>query len=465
MCDDYQQCADDEFCNSEQRCQGPTRPSDEFLSDLPGDSVQFEHRGIINSTQDMTQGNTVQSLGSAQLRLSETTYTLDVFAYAYRATVPDTHPNQAIAGKEVIGIGTSTTPETDDGGYHLLHLNAGIAVDELLAMKQQEKNQGELPAAAWLRIDDITVFTRDYDQSEFKKICTLSELDLSVEGSQIFLSYYHNAAFDVGEDLQLWGNIALGQKNNIGPQTESSFCRFYQDGTSITGDDYEHGIALTTPELSCEVPSDFLEPAGSSYATVVFTGTLNDVTIPYEDFEMGVGVLTAAAGGNEINADDLNSYAYHYASPTTDIVVYQTVGSVQYLGVNHYTYNMFRLMILRPLLLQMKTNDEQTTEYDPNQILATLENIEEKDIGQDTWTRKCLLLISDTTATDGALLACHQDNTSFTGGEPLEIAAQLTMTDESAALQAHYGIGAACYCYVNETNNLVDCDQFEAQQE
>jgi len=312
-------------------------------------------------------------------------------------------------------------------------------------------------------VDDVEVFIRAFDHAEFQKICTLAEVDPEATGSRIFVGGVHNESFAPGEDLQLWANVALGEENDITPETEPTYCRFYENGQAISRDEYLSGIAQTSPELSCELPAGFFEPPGPSYAALLFTGPLNDGSVGIEHFENGLGELDAVADGEPIVADDYYTLAYDYAVGSTDVVVVQTLGSVNYLGADHYAFNLFRLVVARSVLLQMKAEDLRTVDFDPALMVATLESYEQKDVGGDAWLRCCPLLLSDVEATDGSLGACHEANTSFQGGEPLEVAALLTMTDEAAAFEDYYGISEDCYCFVNSESNPVDCAEFEAQ--
>jgi hypothetical protein len=462
FCDNYTHCPVDQFCDDDHTCKGPTRPAPSFLDPVTAQAVTFEFRGVINNRDDVFGPGPTLGIAAYEWHYDEGAETLSDYGYAYRWIIPQNYPDETLRGREMIVMGASRAFSGSMGGVEYNHISIGFPASGFVEMKDQGGNEAALSDPMWFRMYNIVSVVREWDQSVFKRTCTLSEFDPANPDSRLFLNHFDNATFEEGEDLLLWGNVAMTTKLEITPSNEETLCAFYQNDVSISRQEYLDGIALTEPALACEVEEGFFDPNTIRLATFFFIGTINDPDVGFSNFLTGAGDLTVSLDGNEVEADDYYALAYKYTSSPTDLMVYQTLGSVEILGENEYTYNLFRLTIDPAILAQMKQQSLVSVPYDPQTMFAVLEHSHFKGQGNDAWYKVCPIAVSDPDATTGALMACYDHNVEFACNERLELAGNLDMTDDATTVQEVYEIADDCYCFINYSTTPVDCADFDA---
>lgn len=462
LCGNYTHCPEDMFCAEDHTCQGPVGPEEGFMEPLFSECVVFEYRGLINSYEDLASSHV--TLGSGDFAYYSSTMDplrLDESAYVYRYRVPHDYHLPELRGVELMIMGVSHQVEGTMADVEYYNISAGFPVEGFLAMMEEELFQGPLIDPMWFTVRRVWIHVREWDRTQFRKYCEIAGRKTESSESKIFLSFFDNVELTPGENLLLWGNIVLTDPVEITEQNEEEHCVFYQGSTPITRQQYLDGISLTGPTISCEIPDGFFDAATTRNATMLFSGLINDPA--NQSFEYGYGVLEIDLDGTEIVADDYYALSYRWTQGQTDLLVHQTLGSVEVLGQDHYSFYMVQSIIDPEVLTEMKNGGIRTIPYDPSSMFFQLEWMEEKIRGDDIWYRSCPAAVSDPQSQSGSLLACHEQNVTFAPGERLEIAANIDLTDDAATLHDVFGMTEDCYCYRNTTTQLVDCTEFEAQ--
>jgi hypothetical protein len=330
-------------------------------------------------------------------------------------------------------------------------------------MQANETPEAPAPAALTLKLWEVDVQLRDWDRAQFRRYCLVAERAPAADEA-LFLRYHHNETYAAGEDLQLWGNLGLGALVEITAANENDRCAYDINGVPATRQAYADGLAQTTPELPCDTPPDLLEPVATESATFIFLGLINDVAVGFASFTFGLGGVSLTADGTGLVADDYYLLAYRYAtSPTNDLLVVQTLGSVAQPGPDRYQYLLFRLVVARLALLEMTAGGQDSVGYDPARMSAAVEWVDDKARGADSWYKVCPRLVTVPVGGSGAIAACYDATTQFLAGEQLELGGSLPMTSDATTIAALYGTPEPCHCYLNLTTNPVTCAEFDAQ--
>ena len=457
-CENYTHCADDMFCDDAlHTCRGPRQPADDFLGDLEGNSVAFSFAGIINpgTTTDPTLG-----AGTYTFDVGELTGVINEYAYTFEFTYPEDYPNPSVTGLEVLSLGTSKIYGQNGPELDYYHFNWVVAKSVLLAARTADDPVLEAPDLARFRLMDVNQYVRQWDQTLFRRYCTISSYDTAASTGRLFLDFFDNTSFSAGEDLKIWGNLPLTPLIQITSENEEAQCLYRIKDAYVTREDYETERAITEPALSCEIPADFFDGAVPMHLDYFFSGELNPSDASLESAVPGYGDATAMLQ-EEVIVDDYNSVALDTTVESVPITYAQSIGSVTTVGTDHYRFYIMGVYVATSVLQTMKQDQTTVVPWDAETMSVALESYEQLAVDGVGYGKVCPVAVSGPDAI-GDLLACTGENVDFSVGETLELALSVTWTDDATSIAAVYSYADGQTCHCLQDNAIIDCAVFDA---
>ncbi|PKN46315.1 MAG: hypothetical protein CVU59_06415 [Deltaproteobacteria bacterium HGW-Deltaproteobacteria-17] len=457
-CNNYTDCADDMFCDDDLHvCRGPRRPGDDLLMDLEGNSVAFSFAGLINPE---TAENTILGDGAYTLDIEDLLDVLTEYAYVLEYTFPEDTYDPGLAGVRTLVLGVSKIHA--QSGSELDYYHFSWIVEKDLLMEALDADDPLIGSPRFIRFSlmDVNQYTRPWDRTMFQKYCAISMFDTTDGRGLLFLDHYDNTTFEAGEDLRIWGNLPLTTRLIITPENEEANCTYRIGETYVTKAEFDAGRASTEPALSCGLPADFFEAPAAMHLEYFFSGAINPETATIQTVINGYADATAMLQ-EEVVVDDYSALALYISTGIPEPVDYaQSIGGIEMITDDHYTFYMLGLTVHTSTLAAMKEGLTTVLPWDANHMLAAIELHEERVVGQDTFSKICPVGITGADAT-GDLLACTGNNTAFLPGETLELAVSVELTTDAAVLGAAYGYadGQTCHCQMNY--GTIDCAVFD----
>ena len=458
-CENYLDCADDEFCSEDHLCLGPTQPGDTFFEPLQGNWVAFEFHGLINSEADAAAQNVVQGTGWATTHLDNDDQDYSDMMGAYRYHVPETSSATNLADKDTVALFFMQMTGQEGNTYHYLYFYSYLTIDQLQALAAAGPAEVPVPSGFGLRVYQSDYTVRSFDQALFSRTCLVTGANKAATASRIFINSWNNRDFSAGENIHLWANVSLDPPTVISPDNEGQYCGYAMNSQPITKEEYEEGLAQTEPELSCDIPDGFLDPDGSDWLSLIFVGPINDGSQSWQNLAAGAGSATATIDGTDLAVGDQYEIAALYTNPEQLVFLYAKGGTEQ-LGPNHYAYHDVQLSIPQRWLQAVKANGQTTVPFDPDSMSVLVDAAEQIIDGNDYWTKMCPTLIFSQDSSDGTIILCSENNDSFAIGEQLEIALSIPMTSDATAIHETMGTREDCFCY--HGHQIVDCSEFDA---
>jgi hypothetical protein len=445
------------FCDDANYCQGPTAPLENFLDQISGNSLTLEFQGVINPVSfDMLSAD--HGTGEFGVHFPDEDYVVDteIMAVAYQAAQSGVEITEW-EGESIVGIYANKELETVDGTTYKIYASVGMPTVEFQNIMAAGIPELIAPAAARVFVSMGEFTEREFDGSVFERRCQMVDMESNLSESNIFLSFFDNTEFAVGEDIHFWANFSIGEKLEITAQNEGDLCLYYINNRISNKNDWYSARAMTEP-LTCEIPDGFLDPRTEPYMTFWFTSRINDYSVNYGE-NYGISDIVLQWEGQRIIVSDLYSLVFYYE--INDLLYVQGLGDSTLLSNGVVTSNMFRFIIRRSALEQMKTDGLSTIPFDPENMGVTVDAIEELYTTDDAFVKSCPLLISNPETTDGTVLSCNADNVDFMPGEMLELAVTADLTDDATLLIDAYG-SVDCSCTIN--NAYMDCADFDAMK-
>jgi len=315
-----------------------------------------------------------------------------------------------------------------------------------------------------VNVNDYEVTVRR-DKVTLAKSCYLATADAANAASKFFLDHGDNTSFAPGEALKVWGNVAMttdpaaiqavnGAMEIVGGVP----CRFYRDDAVITAAEYEDELAKTF-ELDCPLPDGFMATTAASYALTKFIGPINDFADDAAQTKNGVGEYSVSVKGTAYNVADYSAYAGRTVIFTRDYVAIVTLGDVVGVSETSFTFTSTEAYLALETLAALKQSGGDTVPFNDFNFGITVSNVEEKMQGETGYAiKQCPVAVVDKTGAS-SLFVCHAGNTAFAAGEELQVAANITLTSDPAAIAEYIGTADACYCYT-DTGSLT-CEEYE----
>jgi hypothetical protein len=328
-------------------------------------------------------------------------------------------------------------------------------------------------ATSTLGFDDIasaTVRSVDsivrVDTTRLVKDCYVALRDPDNTDSSLFVDATENTAFAAGEVLTTWANIGLlADATSIAtlapPDYEShdgTWCFCAMNDAQVPCVEWEQEATKTGAELSCPIPSDFFDNPAESHVTFTFKGEL---TGPGEDTAQGSGVFDVVQDGTHVPIDYM-SYAGRYTLTSgtyagQDIIDIIGLGNVKSAGTGRYTLTYLGAQVLVGGLEDLESSGEHLMNLDPQHIYFVVLHDTELVSGPPEYIRYCPVAVLDSHGTPSAMYVCHENNTSFAVGETIEIAGNLPLTSDPAAIGELTG-GHDCFC--SKDGASIACEDF-----
>jgi len=202
---------------------------------------------------------------------------------------------------------------------------------------------------------------------------------------------------------------------------------------------------------ACAIEDDFYTPVADSYITATFESTIGD---PYSRLSPTFSDAEVVVDGESMTVNDYMTYGYSYSQPMgSPLVIAQMIGGYKALSQTQAEYLITRVIMGQSNLATLKDSGDHIT---PISELASVdvEKIQEKYSDGDTFSKACKLAVLDEAVSESSAFVCHDNNTAFEIGEPLQFAINVGLSNESAQL-------GACSCLKN-SQTQIDCSVFEA---
>ncbi len=437
-----------------------TEPGDDFFDHTTPDWFELSFKGLINKVEDFDTGNTTDGIGEFTFKIDGETLDVGDDPVAFLSQLPDDYPKEEYQGLKYIGlIGTHTIEQGSSSG-RLYYLSAGIGQEFLQGLKTAGTPESTTPAAFWATLYDYSYFIRA-DQVVLLRYCPISRYDAAAQASTLFVDARANKSFAPGENLIIWGNVAMTPKIEITPDTEGEICIYMMDDADITKEQYDEELAKNALDFGCELPADFTTPRYDEYDIFRSRGIINDGA--------GTGTATSAAiertvlvNGAELEVLSYQSAWYRIASGGTDYVALQSLGNFSSVG-DSYHFTIGELYVVHSTLTALKESDETLIDDVASKVYYSFSEVDQRLDGDDYLMKQCPVAVIDVTKSDSTLFFCTVANTDFAVGEYIEAAGNVALTHDTAAI-AEYMQYEGCVCYrFPESGDAValDCAEFE----
>jgi hypothetical protein len=448
---------------------GVDGPDPSFMVPVSDEALVFQFKGRINPYDAVSQREkATPGTGHFRVLKGAQEQVIDDNAMAYEYVYGSDAGE--LAGKRFVVVqALQPQPGFTSAAYDALFAQVFVpegALERLGPKKSVLGVDDEIGAS----VRQVRVVNRE-DGVTLTKDCYLALLDKNNAKSGLHVGHAADAAFAVGDGLFLWGNLALQSDAQqlaakLGAKLElhkGLYCTCVMQQQVVSCDTWEQEAQKSGTELSCPVPQDFLQPTSASYAAFTFKGPINPDNGAGSDAP-GLAGFVVEVGGTSYPLDYMSSARrYTFASGAWDgkeIIELTSYGGIQTLGKDRYAMNVLLTRVTVDLLAKMKADGvyQSPSDYTLG-FVAFLFAAEQVYQGQDNLSKLCPLATSD--ATFGSLYACHDDNQSFAAGEQLELAGNLTLSDDPQVIASWLGSADACFCSKNGA--MIPCSSFPSE--
>lgn len=443
-------------------------PGDAFFATEAPNSFHMEFKGLINSYDDMVAEKQVKGIGSFDYSFGGEKYTPKGDPEAYLSTIPADYEDPDMAGKEYLRVQLYSDPidqGTSDAGnqwYTFDFVNIGIPLERFTAAKAADGNIFPLDEITWANLMAVTVTARA-DGQYFYRYCYVSTPDRTRTDNRWFVDHRNNDSFAAGEDLILWANIAMGDRQTVTAGNEEDIC-LYQSLTGVlTKAEYEAAIAKSGTEFGCEIPEKYTTPFADDRALFSFIGEVSDIAnnetiLAFADYDVAIGgaVKTVA---------DYTAYAYHDDIGTAvNYVVAQTIGNLfEFVPGRHFLFDYTRFLIPLSTLQALPAEEESLELTLPNFYFQYMLLEQKLPKSGGDYLKGCIYAMHTQNELNGAFL-CRAGATDFLPGDPYHIAANIELSTDVDYLMEQNGAATPddlCFCYDQTTGETMTCEDFD----
>ncbi len=432
----------------------PTKPEDDFFEHTTENWLELTFKGLINKAEDFDTGNITDGIGEFIFEIGGETLDVSDDPAAFLAQLPDDYPYEEYRGLEYIGLIAMHILEQGTTEGHLYYFSAGIAREFLQELKTAETPEAVPPTAFWATLYDYSYFIRA-DQVTLLKFCPITKYEAAANASALFVDARANKSFAPGENLIIWGNIA------ITAESEGEMCRYMMGDADITKEQYDEEKAKNVLDFSCELPENFAEPRYEEYDMFRSRGIINDAESA--DITTSAAIeRTVLVNGKELEVLSYQSAWYLVSWAGTDYIALQSLGNFS-SAAETYHFTSGELYLMRDTLAALKESGETLVGNVASQIYLVFSEVDEKVDGNDYLMKQCPVAVLDVTVDDHSLFFCSAGNTDFAVGEYIEAAGNMALTHDPAAIAEYVQYeGCVCYRYPDGGDAVaMDCADFE----
>lgn len=241
----------------------------------------------------------------------------------------------------------------------------------------------------------------------------------------------------------------------------------------FTGDPDLIAATLKTEDLweneelavGCGMPEDFLSPFAEDYAAFEVIGEIGTVdgglTLANADYDVMVS-------GESLPVDDGTVYVADYFSYGNHYILVQAAGNFDYYTSYHYRYTFMRVTFPTIMLTNVQDSGQYLLPFsgDMGNASLTISDIENKQFGEyggedyQVYYRMCPQAVADPDADDSAFWVCHDDNQTFTVGEPIKLAGNVALSTDPELLKEQFQMTGSCSCWKGE-GVPIPCTDFD----
>jgi hypothetical protein len=438
-------------------------PDQSFFIPVSPKNLQLSLKGLINSYDDVVNGSDTEGIGSSTVTLGAKSIEMNETARAFTYTFPDDYPRQDWRGEAFVIIDMYHTREggADYAWYDTVRFY--VPVKDMLAAKASGKNVFAYGSMGAAYTTDMNIKVRK-DKVYMHKDCYNSVADSTAAASRYFVNPEDNTGFAAGENIKIWGNIAVTDDKTViasrfSGLTEDNgqLCRYYKDSQLIAKEQYYKDINVDF-DLDCALPDGFLDPPADDYAIGMFKGLINDGASENQ-IANGVSSYKVSFGGKNYSVDDYSAYSINFMNGKIPMIGTLTLGSVTTLATGHYTYLASEFYTTVQDLKDLKSSSSYVMNFSAYNIIFDIAAMEQKDAGKKSYFKQCIKVVIADDA-KSALFSCHDGNTDFSAGENIQEASRLVLTTDPGDIAAYTGSADPCSCY-DEAYNPVDCADFD----
>ncbi len=437
----------------------PTKPEDDFFEHSTENWLELTFKGLINKAEDFDTGNITDGIGEMLFMVGGETLDVSDDPAAFLSKLPDDYPYEEYRGLEYIGIIAMHILEQGTTEGRLYYLSAGIAREFLQGIKAEGTPEVPPPEAFWATLYDYSYFIRA-DQVTLLKFCPIAKYDAAAKASRLFVDARANKSFAPGENLIIWGNIAMTSKIEITAETEGEICRYMMDDNDITKERYEEEKAKNVLDFSCELPENFTEPRYDEYDIFQSRGVINDADS--DDIATSAAIeRTVLVNDKELEVLSYQSAWYRISWEGADYIALQSIGNISSAG-DTYHFTTGELYLMKDTLTALKENGETLVGNVASQIYLVFSEIDEKVEESGYLMKQCPVAVLDVTVGDHGLFFCTAGNTDFAVGEYIEAAGNMALTHDPTAIAEYVQYeGCVCYRYPEDGDAVaIDCAEF-----
>lgn len=203
-------------------------------------------------------------------------------------------------------------------------------------------------------------------------------------------------------------------------------------------------------DFDCGFPEGFDSSAADDHLLLRVAGAIGD---PAGDGEYLAREAEVRLGAESL--DVARSFGYAEVDGASDLAI-STFGVMEPTGVGEHEYGYLSVTLPRSALVA--AHEAGLPDVDVSAAEVWVARVELRMDGVDDLYRLCPLAVRDPAATDDGLWACTEGDETFGVGEPLRLAARITLTTDPDAITEVMG-APGCFCWKNVYEPL-DCADF-----
>jgi len=217
--------------------------------------------------------------------------------------------------------------------------------------------------------------------------------------------------------------------------------------------------------VGCEMPEDFLTPFAADHAAIEVIGEIGEID---GGLSLANAVYDVQVSGETLPIDDGTVYVADYFSYGNHYILVQAAGNYDYYSNYHFRYTFMRVTFPTIMLTNVQESGQSLLPFagDMGNASLTIADIENKTFGEyggedyKVYYRMCPLAVADPDAEDNAFWVCHEDNQTFTAGEPIRLAGNVALSTDPELLQDQFQMTGECSCWRDE-GIPIPCPEFD----
>lgn len=459
--------AESELDEAEETEQQSATPGVDFFIPTSENYMILTFKGVINSAEDYANGNTTPGVGSAEITLKENQTTVSQTFMAITRKIPSDYSVPEMRDKDYIVFSAYNVLSSTSDSAEYVSISIGFSRDALNEIKSKLNYEAPMPPFSYVNFYDVSQKVRK-DSAELLKYCWRSKGNYASTNNKLYVNFSANTDFSPGENLKLWGNIDMTPETKATPETEKDLCLFYMNHDIISMEKYYEEIAKDGTEFDCELPENYMNPAADNAMVFKGVGVMNDLNSQDQSLIPAYGTFSVKIGGSEVNVSDYRVVVGRYITDTMDVIYIQTIGGIVQLSSSHYKMYQTETILGTQAALALAESEHIITNPAESYLdvaniyfYSNLQEIEQKNVGNDYYAKHCPKAITDLAAKNSSIYICNPEKIQFNPGDKAQIASNQVWTTDMNIIKSAFEITDDCWCSKNETENI-SCDDFDA---